>query len=54
MFLPVFDCVLFILFEKICLEVVTDLGKAFSVAFARHLVLPLFKLSFFESMQGPV
>lgn len=35
--LLVVDGVLFTVFEKLVLEVVTDLDKDFSVAFARHL-----------------
>lgn len=35
MCLLVFDCILFIVFEKVFLEVIVDLGKDFSFAFAR-------------------
>ena len=38
--LLIYDCVLFIVFEKLFLEVIIDLDKDFSVAFARHLGSP--------------
>ena len=39
-------CVLFIVFERLFLEVNVDLDEDFSVAFARHLGSPWFKLRF--------
>lgn len=47
MCLLIFDCVLFIVLEKVFLEVIIDLGKDFPIAFSRHLESPLSKLRFF-------
>lgn len=49
-FVPAYLCVLLIVFEKVFLEVIIDLGKNLSIAFDRYLGSPLSKLKFSEKL----